>query len=80
MITSPRSDDSLFFISAGPIPAGALSFGSLSAFPSNGALMPSSGQEVVLPHDSVGQWASSQHQQPMFSAVNSQVWLMELSC
>ncbi|XP_050903318.1 probable ADP-ribosylation factor GTPase-activating protein AGD14 isoform X2 [Lathyrus oleraceus] len=56
----------------GPIPAGALSFGSLSAFPSNGALMPSSGQEVVLPHDSVGQWASSQHQQPMFSAVNSQ--------
>ncbi|KAL5058293.1 hypothetical protein RYX36_029897 [Vicia faba] len=34
--------------------------------------MPSSGLEVVLPHNNVGKWASSQHQQPMFSAVNSQ--------
>ncbi|CAI8598368.1 unnamed protein product [Vicia faba] len=56
----------------GPIPAGALSFGSLSSFPSNDASMPSSGLEVVLPHNNVGKWASLQHQQPMFSAVNSQ--------
>lgn len=69
-----------FLISAGPIPAGALSFGSLSAFPSNRASMPSSRMQGVLPHNNVGQWASSQHQQPMFSAVSSQVWLMELSC
>ncbi|XP_058722408.1 probable ADP-ribosylation factor GTPase-activating protein AGD14 isoform X1 [Vicia villosa] len=56
----------------GPIPAGALSFGSLSSFPSNGASMPSSRLAGVLPHNNVGQWASSQHQQPMFSAVSSQ--------
>ncbi|CAK8534189.1 unnamed protein product [Lathyrus sativus] len=56
----------------GPVPAGALSFGGLSSFPSNGTSMLSSGQAVVLPQNNVGQWASSQHQKPMFSAVNSQ--------
>jgi hypothetical protein len=78
VITLPRSDDSSVS-SAGPNPT-------------NGASVPFPRLATVSSLDNVGHWASSQHQQPTFptvasqqfppsvgSAVNSQVWIMELS-
>ncbi|KAJ1418601.1 ARFGAP/RecO-like zinc finger [Sesbania bispinosa] len=63
----------------GPIPAsaptsasGAASISDFSAFPPSGASVPSTGLATVSPLNNVGQWASLQHQQPLFPTAVSQ--------
>ena len=75
-----------------PSAPGAASVSGFSAFPLSGASGPSPGLATVPPINNAGQWASMQHQQPLFpanvsqstqqftppvgGAVNNQVWLM----
>lgn len=79
VITLLITDVDSSVLSAGPIPAlalssasGAASVSGFSAFQPSGASVPSSGLATASPLNNVGQWANLQHQQPLFPAAASQ--------